>query len=103
MESSKFKGASGAHAFECNDDRTYIVKFADATKTVVNEHVGSVLSKELGLCTPENAIVELRPELVSASDDLRQRQISPGLHYGSQRVSDSFDFDSDFARNLSFV
>jgi hypothetical protein len=87
------KGATGPHFMECSDGKTYLVKFADESKTAVNEYLGYALSHSLGIPVPPSALVKLVPELIAASDDLRHRDIIPGLHHGSEVVIDAEDFE----------
>ena len=50
------KGGSGSHFFSCDDEKEYIVKFADMTKTAVNELVGGSLALKINLPTPHLAL-----------------------------------------------
>jgi hypothetical protein len=94
------KGATKPHAFECDDGRTYLVKFCDRTRTVINEHVGYSLAGFLELPVPEGRHVMVPQELIDASDDLRMRKIAAGVHHGSLWLGDSVDFSRITARNL---
>lgn len=52
------RGGSGAHFFSCDDNKEYVVKFVDNTKTAVNELVGSSLALKIRLPTPQIAFVK---------------------------------------------
>lgn len=82
-------GGSGSHFISCDDENEYIVKFADATKTVVNEYVCGSLALVLGLPVPQMSLVNLSKDLISLSPDLATRGINPGYHFGSRRLSNS--------------
>jgi hypothetical protein len=86
------KGATKSHAFECDDGRTYCVKFRDGTRTVINEHVGYGLAGLLGLLVPESSFVVVPQELIDASDDLRMRGIAAGVHHGSLWLEGCVEF-----------
>jgi hypothetical protein len=86
------KGGSGSHFFHCDDDKEYIVKFADNTKTVINELVCGSIALGLGLPAPNIALVDLDKDLIDLSSDLRKRDIRPGLHIGFARLPNAVDF-----------
>jgi hypothetical protein len=94
------KGATGPHIIECDDGKKYVVKFADRTKTAVNEFVGHALAKAVGLPVPSSSFVELSPDLIARSRDMTYRAISAGLHQGSELVPDVLDFDQFGQRKL---
>jgi hypothetical protein len=96
----KRRGATMPHTFECDDGRTYLVKFKDRTRTVINEHVGYSLARYLELPVPESRHVMVPRELIEASDDLRVRGISPGLHYGSLWLDGSIEFTKMIGRSV---
>lgn len=98
----KLKGASGAHYLECNDGRTYAVKFFQQTsdKAVTNEFLGSTLAVELSLPTTNMILVRLSQEFIELAADLRSRNIRAGVHVGNERVANAFDFDEPIAKNL---
>lgn len=58
------KGSTKPHAFECDDGRTYLVKFKDGTRTVINEHIGYSLARFLELPVPESRQVVVSRELI---------------------------------------
>jgi hypothetical protein len=87
------KGATGPHIIECDDGKTYVVKFADGTKTVVNEFVGHALARAVGLPVPAAAFVVLGADLIGGSSDLTYRAVGTGPHVGSELIPDVMDFD----------
>jgi hypothetical protein len=87
------RGATGSHIIQCDDGKTYVVKFAGQTKVAVNEFVGQALAAAVGLPVPGASLVEVSSELVASSSDMRYRAIAPGLHQGSEMVPDSLDLD----------
>ena len=86
------KGTTRSHAFECDDGRTYCVKFKDGTRAVINEHVGYALARFLELPVPESRHVLVPQELIDASDDLRNRGIAAGVHHGSLWLDGCVEF-----------
>jgi hypothetical protein len=98
----KLKGASASHYFACNNGQVYVVKFnlGGQDHTAVNELLCCLLASELHLPAPHTALVHVSEQLISVSDDLLQRKIPPGVHVGTQRINDAFDFDDPTAKNL---
>ncbi len=94
------KGATGSHIIECDDGKTYVVKFAGRSKAAVNEFLGQALASQVGLPVPAASLVEVGADLVAGSADMRYRNIAPGLHQGSEMVRRSFDL-SEWERRLS--
>jgi hypothetical protein len=86
-----YRGATGPHLMECDDGLTYVVKFAGRSRAVVNEYLGQRLARALSLPCPESALVEVTAELISHSSDMRSRSVAPGVHQGSELVSNSSD------------
>ena len=97
------KGATKSHAFECDDGRTYCVKFKDGTRTVINEHVGYGLAGLLGLPVPESSFVVVPQELIDASEDLRMRGIAAGVHHGSIWLQGCVEFRMNATNNQPLV
>jgi hypothetical protein len=85
------KGATGSHMIECDDGKTYIVKFAGRSKAAVNEFLGQTLASDVGLPVPVASLVEVGADLVAGSADMRYRAIAPGPHQGSEMVRRAFD------------
>lgn len=94
------KGSAGSHAFECDDGRTYFVKFNDGTRTVVNELIGYALADMLSLPVPENHLVSVPQELVDASEDLGERRVSGGIHHGTVWMEGCVDFSGVSVREM---
>lgn len=88
------KGGSGSHFVRCDDNNVYVVKFADNSKTAINEYVGGSLAKMLNLPTPTMALINLSQELIDLSSQMSSRNVKPGYHIGSQKLPDNImDFD----------
>ncbi len=96
------KGLSGAHFFSCDDNKEYIVKFVDGTKTAVNEIVGGSLALKIGLPTPNLALVNVNQDIIKFSSDLSQRNIREGVHIGFSRLPTNTE-DFHLLNNQSFV
>jgi hypothetical protein len=98
------KGGSGSHFFQCDDGKEYVVKFAALApdKTVINELIGGSLAMILKLPTPKMVLVMLSVEIITLSEDLRRKNIQPGIHLGIERLpKDCWDFDTLPANFLS--
>ena len=80
------KGATGPHIMECDDGKTYIVKFAGIDKSAINEFVGQTLARAVGLPVPDSAFVEVGEDVVSSAKDLTGRKVYAGIHHGSEMV-----------------
>ena len=76
---------------ECDDGKTYLVKFAGPTKAAVNELVGQSLARLVGLPVPESALVEVPESMVDGARDLRSRGIRPGTHHGTEMISGALE------------
>ncbi len=87
------RGATGSHIIECDDAKTYVVKFAGQSKATVNEYVGQAMARAVGLPVPPASLVEVSADLIAGSSDMTYRAIVPGLHQGSEMVLDSFGLD----------
>jgi hypothetical protein len=94
------KGSTKPHAFECDDGRTYLVKFKDGTRTVINEHIGYSLARFLELPVPESRQVVVSRELIDSSEGLRKREIAAGIHHGSLLLDGCVDFGRITAQSL---
>jgi hypothetical protein len=94
------KGSAGSHAFQCDDGRTYFVKFNDDTRTVVNEHIGYSLAKFLSLPVPESRHVIVPQALIEGSEDLRERGVVAGEHHGTLLMEGCVDFKGLSVRDL---
>lgn len=94
------KGATGPHVIECDDGRSYVVKFADGTKASINEFVGHALAKAVGLPVPNGAFVDVDAGLIATSPNMSHRGIKPGRHQGSELIPLVLDFDQFGRRQL---
>jgi hypothetical protein len=88
-------GVSGAWFLHCDDGFTYIVKFLDDTKAVLNEFVGGNLCKSLTLPTPDIVLVRIERNLL---DHLGLESIAEGDHIGFKKLQNSFDFNSPLTK-----
>jgi len=77
----------------CDDDGYYIVKFQNNPqhlRILANEMLATRLAARLGLCVPQVAVVEVRPELIAYTTDLVMQlgmgriPCSAGKQFGSQ-------------------
>ena len=94
----KMKGGSGSYLMECDDDRSYVVKFKDGSKNVVSEFIGGELANALQLPAQSHAIVEVGQELIETIPDHKQRGITGTVHHGTLFNENALDLDS---RNLT--
>jgi hypothetical protein len=65
-------GGSEAHMCKCSDGYNYIVKFQNnpqGNRTLVNDLLGTLLARYLGLPVPETAIVEVTEDLRPGEPD----------------------------------
>lgn len=90
----KMKGGSQSMLFDCDDGKSYVVKFNDGTKNVANEFVGSEIALALGLPAPRHALVEINQGLIDADPELKQRNIKPGIHHGTVFEPTALDLDA---------
>jgi hypothetical protein len=70
----RMRGGSQAHLMRCSDKRCYVVKFQNNRqnrKVLVNELLGTLLARLLGLPTATPAVVRLSDELIRRTDKLR--------------------------------
>jgi hypothetical protein len=93
------KGATGPHMMKCDDDKTYLVKFADSKKAAINEFVGHSLARAVDLPVPDASLVEVPAEVVTGSQSLTFGGIHPGLHLGSEMLPDALDM-GQFLRTM---
>jgi hypothetical protein len=82
----------------CDDGVEYFVKFPEhGSRALINEALGSAIASALSLPAPDAALVELKPELIDASNQLKERKAQPGLYFGSATVPNAFDFSENEA------
>jgi hypothetical protein len=96
------KGASQPLFMACDDGFDYVVKFPVPgwTKALANELIGARLLSALGLPVPPAAVVDVSPELVSASGVLQRRAIAPGEYFGTRRLPAPLDLSDAVAGSL---
>jgi hypothetical protein len=89
----KMRGGAQAHLIEADDGHFYVVKFRNnpqGRRILVNEWLGSVLLRYLGVACPEPAIINFSREFLDASPDLAvqlgttRTRPETGWHYGSR-------------------
>lgn len=89
----KMRGGAQAHLIECDDGRYYVVKFANNPqhrRVLVNEWIGAVFLRHIGLATPETATVRFSPEFLQANPEVcvqrgsTRASPSSGWHFGSR-------------------
>jgi len=98
VEAAKYcgsvRGGSQAQLVETSDAKYFVVKAPNnpqGSRILVNELLGSLILGHLGIPTPEPAIVQIHPWLVSRNDEMRVsgdtgrlESWQPGLCFGSQ-------------------
>jgi hypothetical protein len=97
------KGGSGSHLFDCEDERPYVVKFSDGSKSAVNEFVSYEVSKPLSAPVYEHILVDTDESLIKQSPDLTQRGIQAGLHHGVEYHSTAKDLDGQQSEGLHIL
>ena len=89
----RMRGGAQSHLMRCDDENYYIVKFQNnpqGTRVLVNELLGTRLAARIGVSVAGAASVEVRPEIVSLTDELVVQfgrgtvPCTPGLEFGSQ-------------------
>jgi hypothetical protein len=89
----RMRGGAQAHLVRCDDDGYYIVKFQNNpqhVRVLANEMLATRLAARLGLCVPQVAVVEVRPELISYTTEMVMQlglgriPCSAGKQFGSQ-------------------
>jgi hypothetical protein len=93
----RMRGGSQAQLVRCYDGEYYIVKFQNnpqGKRTLVNELIGTLLAKHLGLPVGDTAIVDVRERLIHGTDDAvvqfprRRVPYQHGLCFGSRLLGD---------------
>lgn len=88
----RMRGASQPFLMRCDDSRLYVVKFRNNpqhARVLANEMLAGRLARRLGLPVPDRALVEVSPELITASALLRFElggqsvRCDPGIQFGS--------------------
>ena len=88
----KMRGGAQAHLLECDDNRFYVVKFANNPqhrRILVNEWVSSVFLHYLHISAPQAAFVNLSAGFLADNPDVHLQlgthrlAVEPGWHYGS--------------------
>jgi hypothetical protein len=91
------RGGAQAHLMRCDDGCYYIVKFRNNPqhpRVLVNEMLGTRLAGRLGLPVAPAAVVEVRRELIEASEELviqtamSRTPCRAGLQFGSRYPGD---------------
>ncbi len=94
----KMNGGSQSSLVGASDGNFYVLKFAknpQGRNTAFNEALGSILTQQLGLPTPEWCPVQVSEHFLEENPRLNFESIertyppSPGLHFGSRFLSGS--------------
>jgi hypothetical protein len=89
----KMRGGAQAHLIEADDGHFYVVKFRNnpqGRRILVNEWLGGVLLRYLGIACPEPAIIDFPHEFLEGAADLNiqlgstRLKPEPGWHFGSR-------------------
>ena len=105
----KMRGGTQAHLVQADDGEFYVVKFCNnpqGRRVLVNDALGSVLLRYLGISAPEPVIVNVTPEFLEQNPDVslqfssHRTAVETGLHFGSRYPGDPdrlavFDFFPD--------
>lgn len=93
----KMRGEAQAHLLSANDGRCYVVKFSNnpqGHRILVNELIGSLLLRALGIATPEVVLMHVDEQLLQDNPEVYFRAaqngkapVMPGIHLGSQYPS----------------
>lgn len=87
------RGGTQAHLIEADDGEFYVVKFSNnpqGRRVLVNDAIGSALSRYLEVSTPEPVLVTITPEFLQQNPEVllqlsRGRvPVEPGTHFGSR-------------------
>ncbi len=93
----RMRGGAQAHLMRCDDGGYYIVKFRNNPqhlRVLANEMLATRLAARLGLCVPQVAVVDVRPELIAYSSELVIQ-----LGVGRIPCADGKQFGSQFPGN----
>ena len=102
------RGGSQSHLVRCSDGRFYVVKFPNnpqGKRVLFNDALGTMLASQLGLPTPEVAVVNVYERLIANSAEMYielprgRKPYQPGLcfasHYPSPEKSVCYDLVLD--------
>ncbi len=112
-----FKGFAGAGVsesalIECDNGKTYIVKFNDVRpdylypKTLPNEYLAYRLAKSLVLPVPDCELIWVPRSFIEKNPQLRQRRKSTspvrsaGIHFGCLEIKNSYTLDHVMIQGL---
>jgi hypothetical protein len=93
----KMRGGAQAHLLEASDGNCHVVKFSNNPqhrRILVNEWIAAVFLRQLGLSTPEVAMVRISEEFLEANPDAylqlgrERRPPELGWHFGSRFPGD---------------
>ena len=96
-----YKGKNSPRAFACDDGETYVVKFKNQRRAVINEFVGYAVARFLGVPVPPNRPVLVPRGVIEASGDLNRLGLTTAVHHGSMLLKGCVDFRSIRARELA--
>jgi hypothetical protein len=92
---SPMKGRSQPHLFWCDNRSYYVVKFREnpeGPRLLINELLGTLLAKDLGLTVPRIALVDVPDDVIRGSWNLciklpfTRIKPKPGLAFGSEHL-----------------
>jgi hypothetical protein len=89
------RGCSQAHLVQTEEDEFFIVKARDNpqhSRVPVNEAFGTAILRQLGICTPEPALVVVPPEVLAPEVCYElehwRKPLQPGICFGSRHPGD---------------
>ncbi len=87
---------------ECDDNNKYAVKFANEKNdnSIINEFVCAHLLKKLDLPIASPELIQISQELIEKTQDLRERNIKPGIHFGLAYVDGSLNLSDQSIQKI---
>ena len=87
------RGGAQAHLIETTDGSSYVVKFTNNpqhSRVVINERLASLILRQLGIATPEPAVVNISADFIRDNPEVymghASHRVLPtcGAHFGSR-------------------
>jgi hypothetical protein len=91
----KMRGGAQAHLVQTDTSEFFVAKAPNNPqhlRTLINEAIGTILLRHLGVSTPEPALIWVPPEIVTSDDffEMGKRRVplQPGTYFGSRYPND---------------